>query len=369
MRQFTIALCNVVDCMYNRIYPLSDKQLTRLQLAYPLLLMKMIKSPPPSLIVRELTDFDDFRDVFGAWGGKFQQTSRGRFSGTAAIYAGLRVRAFRAKTNQAIFTRGLDQTDLVTVIPITADNENTSWRGRQISKGNLLVKGPDVEYYNQTARNSVIQALLVPFQIFTAMVGPSADVMVGRKSFTSIAFHPSGEAMQRFQASLEALVTLPGPVNRHNAQVMERACLDDLLMCLSPSETDIKSLGAKRLGMINEALDLMNERIEKGLRSDDLCATLQVNDRMLRRIFKQAFGVGPMAMYRLLRLNRLRNELKSARGGGQTVAALAHRCGFNRLGALAAEYQTQFGELPSETLGVRGCPGIQNAVQRERVNP
>jgi len=113
-------------------------------------------------------------------------------------------------------------------------------------------------------------------------------------------------------------------------------------------------------------LDFLNERVEGGLKSDDLCATFQVNDRMLRRVFKQAFGMGPIDIYRLLRLNRLRHDLKSARGGDQTVAALAHRSGFRRLGALAAEYQTQFGELPSETLGVRGRLGIQSAVRKER---
>ena len=255
--------------------------------------------------------------------------------------------------------------DLVTVIPITAANETTSWRGRQLTRGNLLVKGPDVEYYNQTSRDTVIQALLIPMQAFTAMVGSLADIMVGRKSSTSVAFQPSGEAMRKFQDSLEALLTSPVQVNRDKAEVMERACLDDLSVCLLSRNTDkrIKKLRAKRLELIDRALDLMNERIGKGLKTEDICATLQVNDRMLRRIFKQAFGMGPIAMHRLLRLNRLRHELKSARGSGQTVTALAHRCGFSRLGALAAEYQTQFGELPSETLGVRGHLGIQRAVR------
>jgi len=333
--------------------------------------MKTIKSPQPSLIVRELTDFDEFRDLFGAWGGQLQQTSRGRFRGTAVIYAGLGMRVFLAETNQAIFTRGLDRTDLVTVIPITEANETTSWRGRQLTRGHLLIKGPDVEYYNQTSRGTVIKALLVPQHAFAQMVGPLVDVIIGRKSSTSIAFQPPDEAMQRFQASLDALLTLPGPTHRPEAEIMERACLDDLSICLLSKGPDrgMKKLAAKRLGLIDQALDIMNERIEHGLKSEELCATLQVDDRILRRVFKQAFGMGPMAMHRLLRLNRLRHELKAARGGDQTVAAIAHRYGFNRLGALAAEYQTQFGELPSETLGVRGQLGIQRAVREECLKP
>jgi len=342
-----------------------DIRLAPLVMIEPVLPMTTTKSPQPSLIVHELTDFDHFRHVFGAWSGQFQQISRGRFRGTAAIYAGLCIRAFRAETNQAIYTRGLDQKDLVTVIPITAANENTSWRGRKLAKGNLLIKGPDIEYYNQTARNTVINALLVPLETFTTVAGSLADAMVGHKCSRSIAFRPSVEAMQKFQTSLDALMTLPGAINRCDAEVMEQACLDTLSMCLSCSESDIKTLGVNRLELINAALDLMIERFEGGLKSEDFCAALQVNDRMLRRAFKQAFGLGPIAIYRQLRLNRLRHELKSARGSGQTVAALANRCGFRRLGALAAEYKILFDELPSETLGVRGHIGIQRAIRQE----
>ena len=310
---------------------------------------------PPSITVYELTDFENFRCLFETWGGRFQQTSRGRFSGTAVIYQGMRVRAFQAATNQAIFTRGQDKAEMVTVIPITKDNESTSWRGRELTRGHLLVKGPDVEYYNQTSRNTVIQALLVPLHKFMQMVGPLAGIMTGRKSLTSIAIQPSGGAMRRFQGSLEALLASPDPVDPDKAEFMEQKCLDDLSVCLlsGDAEKRIKELGAKRLRLIDQALDIMNERIPKELKAEDICATLQVNDRMLRRVFKQSFGMGPMATYRLMRLNLLRHELKSARGSDQTVATLARRCGFRRLGALAEEYQTHFGELPSETLGVR----------------
>ena len=310
---------------------------------------------PPSINAYKLTDFEHFRYLFETWGGRFQQTSRGRFSGTAVIYQGVRVRAFQAETNQAIFTRGQDKAEMVTVIPITKHNESTSWRGRELTRGHLLVKGPDVEYYNQTSRNTVIQALLVPLHMFTQMVGPLAGIMTGRKSLTSIAIQPSGGAMRRFQDSLEALLASPDPVHPDKAEFREQKCLDDLSVCLLSGDADkrIKELGAKRLRLIDQTLDIMNERIQKELKAEDICAKLQVNDRVLRRIFKQSFGMGPMATYRLMRLNLLRHELKSARGGDLTVATLAQRYGFRRLGALAEEYQNHFGELPSETLGVR----------------
>jgi hypothetical protein len=129
----------------------------------------------PKLSVRELSDFENFRLVFGQWGGQFQQISRGHFRGQARIYGGVTVRAFQAETNQAIFTRGLDRSNLATVIPITSANEKTLWRGRRLKVGQLLVKGPDVEYYNQTMRNTLITALLVPVEIIESL--PSTDCL------------------------------------------------------------------------------------------------------------------------------------------------------------------------------------------------
>lgn len=113
-------------------------------------------------------------------------------------------------------------------------------------------------------------------------------------------------------------------------------------------------LHSSRMRLINSALDLMNARLEQGLCTRDLCDFLEVNERALRRAFKQVFGTGPLALFRLMRLNRLRQDLRALQGSKQTVAALAHRYGFFRLGTLAAEYRRHFGELPSETLGVRG---------------
>ena len=140
---------------------------------------------------------------------------------------------------------------------------------------------------------------------------------------------------------------------------MERACLDDLSICLLSNDPDqsMKKLGANRLGLIDRALDIMNERIECGLKSEDLLrSTMQVDDRILRRVFKQAFGMGPMAMYRLLRLNRLRHELKSARGGDQTVAALAQRYGFKPAGRIGCRISNPIWRVAVRNTGCTRSP-------------
>ncbi len=319
-----------------------------------------------ALRVQQLTDFEEFRCLFGQWVGQFQQTSRGTFLGEARLYVGKSLRAFQAETNQAIFTRGLDANDFVTVIPINAGNAATHWRGRNLAIGQLLIKGPDVEYYNQTMRNTVIRGLLVPVRTIEEIAGESANLLIGKRSFSSIALRPEKTAMRRFEFSLEALLDPEQSKRGNDRSRLEQSCLSGLAECLVAQEASagVDILHSTKFELLNGALEVLHQRLAESLNSKELCDELQVNARWLRRVFKEAFGVGPVAFYRLMRINQARRNLKSARGSEETVAEIARRYGFNRLGAFGEEYCRQFGELPSETLGVRGYPGVRNESQR-----
>lgn len=56
-----------------------------------------------------------------------------------------------------------------------------------------------------------------------------------------------------------------------------------------------------------------------------------------------------MAFLQHIRLEKVRDELKTARTG-QSVADIALKWGFSHLGRFASEYRARYGELPSGTL-------------------
>jgi AraC family ethanolamine operon transcriptional activator len=90
----------------------------------------------------------------------------------------------------------------------------------------------------------------------------------------------------------------------------------------------------------------------------DVCSAIGVSRRTLQYCFAEIYGISPLAYLRLIRLNRARQAILSARDG-DTIAQIAAHWGFWHLGRFAQDYRHLFGELPSDTL-LRGGRSIAN---------
>jgi AraC-like DNA-binding protein len=83
----------------------------------------------------------------------------------------------------------------------------------------------------------------------------------------------------------------------------------------------------------------------------DLIGVAGVSTRALQMGFRRCRDMTPMAYLRAIRLELARADLADAgRQGSASVATIANACGFGHLGRFARDYQTRFGELPSDTL-------------------
>jgi TolB-like protein len=76
----------------------------------------------------------------------------------------------------------------------------------------------------------------------------------------------------------------------------------------------------------------------------------------LQKHFRHFLGRSPVAVLRDLRLDLVRHALLE-RGGDETIAVLATRCGFDHLGRLSTWYRERFGESPSATRARGREPG------------
>ena len=111
---------------------------------------------------------------------------------------------------------------------------------------------------------------------------------------------------------------------------------------------------ARKRGTISDTVDrvttFIDENVEKELTLSDLIAVSGVSARTLYSGFSQAYGTGPMAYLKLVKLNRCRESLLAADPKTEFVGDIAAVWGFYHLSSFARYYKQEFGELPSETL-------------------
>lgn len=323
-------------------------------------------APSARAMSRRLSDFSEFSEVFAQWKGQFCQMSRGPFRGSIRVVAGQNVRVFEAETNQSILTRGMDG-EFATFIPITPRNEATLWRGRNLSTGQMIVKLPEAEYHNLTARNTAIRALLVPVQLLQ----DATRILTGGKMDFPF---PTWEAPQvptktinRLERGLADWMAValqhPDLLGSKEGEAFEMDCLRRVVDAVASSRVAKgNDLGrVNRVELVSQAVDYMHANLDQPLTAFDLCSALDTSDRTLRRAFCETYNLGPLAYFRVVRLHAVRTALQAARGSDDSVASVARRWGFHRLGSFANEYRVQFGELPSHTLGVRGTDNSRSS--------
>jgi AraC-like DNA-binding protein len=101
---------------------------------------------------------------------------------------------------------------------------------------------------------------------------------------------------------------------------------------------------------IRLAIQVCEENPEESLTVTDMARVAGVSIRSLQDGFRKYVGMSPTDYLRDVRLNRVREDLLSARAMNTSIADIAFSWGFTHLGRFAKSYHERFGELPSETV-------------------
>jgi AraC family transcriptional regulator, ethanolamine operon transcriptional activator len=123
-----------------------------------------------------------------------------------------------------------------------------------------------------------------------------------------------------------------------------------LLHCTggTSSMTKLASNG-ERARVLKAALRVINDSTEDVITVGDLCRIARASERTLDYAFAERFGLSPAQYMKARRLNAARNDFCREHEHEIKIADIANKWGFWHLGQFARDYQTWFGELPSET--------------------
>ena len=145
----------------------------------------------------------------------------------------------------------------------------------------------------------------------------------------------------------------PGLAHGRVAAAMEETLVRLMLATLPHSYSDELERGGQPPPpapyYVRRAEEYIRAHAVEPITITDLVAAAGVSARSLHSGFRQFRDTSPMSYLKNHRLNLARKALQAAARDGQSVTDVALACGFSHLSKFARDYQSRFGEKPSET--------------------
>jgi AraC family ethanolamine operon transcriptional activator len=121
--------------------------------------------------------------------------------------------------------------------------------------------------------------------------------------------------------------------------------LVEKVTALNIAATSAEGTHAVHWHLVQATRDLVQGHLQQPPTVGELCTRLNVSRRTLQNAFHRVLGISPLAYLRAIRLGAVRQALKTA----PSVTDAATDLGFWHFGHFAKDYQSMFGELPSQT--------------------
>jgi AraC family ethanolamine operon transcriptional activator len=296
------------------------------------------------LIIQRYDDFDFLQETIRAWDLDFHQIEQGPFDGVVAQRTGDRIETAYARFDRALEQSGSPPPASFTFAIPAARCTPFWWRNQRINVSRIAMFRPGGELDAVSAAGFEIFTLSIPERTLDEL-----NLEQSPKEVTSVPPVALDRLRKRIVEFLRAPATGDEPPDR-----LVLAALRD---CLAGGSVPSTARELRRRELMGRCLALLDRNPRRPVSVGDLARTLGVNERTLRRAFRDRFGIAPKAYLTSRRLNGARRELRSASHSAVRVADVARSWGFGHAGEFSVRYKAQFGESPSETLGRRPGAG------------
>jgi len=310
-------------------------------------------------IRQTFNDLEQLNVAAKKWKLDFRQLDTGRLEGEVMILDSAQVQLGTVNFNRHLEQRGITPGGYRT-FAIPADHKQYfNWREHQIKGNNLMIFPSSGE----------IDAVSYPgFQVFTISLrdGILKELLGNQQDQASVLYKGNAEV---FELSAHSMSIIRQSVSylfskvKINPEIIEKAAFKRLLFKDFPSNL-INSLHLQipksknsttriRDISLNKAIKYLNTCTTDFPNVKELCLISGASQRTLEYAFKAKFGITPQNYIKKLRLNRVREVLKYADPGKNTVNEIAYKLGFWHLGQFAIDYKKVFEESPLKTLKTR----------------
>lgn len=290
----------------------------------------------PTSAVLQFHDAQEQAHALDGWNQDYLQLSAGRFQGELTQVQGNGIRLFVEQVQQSVLQTGqLPAGVLALGVPLHASGGGM-FCGRRCSAESLHLFSGESGFEFRTSQQHTMLGLEL-------QLPPGVEVGLSACALPQ-ANRPEAAirryVMDLFQSARRDPAILSNPA-------VVASVSDFLLDQLARASTPARDSGTHaHWALVQRCVTLVGDIPEDAPTVTHLCLQLGVSRRTLQNAFQRVLDMSPLSYVKAVRLKQARQALKQAR----SVTEAATSCGFWHFGHFSSDYQTLFGELPSDTL-------------------
>jgi AraC family ethanolamine operon transcriptional activator len=316
----------------------------------------MPKNENKSQIKSSFDDFDEFSQAIQGWGLDFKQLDRGHFKSELHQIILPDILISEAHFSRNLLQRGTQPEGMRTFVIMASSATPFIWRKQEVTSNSFVIFPKDAELDAVSLPGFHVYTLSISDQKIDERLQRERKPLLHRRLKHGGVIEGAPEKVLRLRCFLEGLTTEttkdPDLLNQRNFQ--ERLSVeltDQIFDILGFGEESCESLPFLRHArLIQDIEEWLTETGNAHCSVEELCRIFRVNERTLRRVFSEWYGVSPKQYLMALRLNAVRKDLTKSNPATSKISDIANRWGFWHMGKFAMFYRRQFGELPSETI-------------------
>jgi len=243
---------------------------------------------------------------------------------------------------------GANPHQLSIVMPILGNSSRLFWTGLEARDGAVINTANQPEHWSLRGPGR-----LLVFSLDAS--APFADG--GTRRAPQLVYHPDRQQRRAFQTLLERVLDI-AECDRSWIEGSRGALIQndlgilalDLLRSSDDEHHASRSVDDRRRRSFEELLNFFENGSADPLTLAAVAEALGSSKRSLNYVCHDFFGLAPMELLRISRLNAVRRILRQAQPGSVSIWKLAGDFGFWHPGRFSVAYRDHFGETPSQTL-------------------
>ena len=301
-------------------------------------------------------NFEAFSRVVQGWGLVFNQLDCGRFKADLQQVATPEILITDAHFNRRLKQGGNQPSGMRTFVIMAESATPFIWRKQQVAKNSLIVFPRGAELDATSLKGFHVYTLSLAEHLIEEKIHQDKNPVLAIKLKQGGVLRAKTSKLQ----SLRCFVMNVISEVRQRPEILPQPAFQKRLSDeLSNHIFDILDIGEessltlpfrKRARIVQSVEEWLRETEPENYSVNNLCRTFHLNERTLRRVFEEWYGVSPQQYLIAVRLNGARRELYAEHAAHTQIRDIANRWGFWHMGKFAGYYRRQFLELPSETL-------------------